>query len=48
MNTVEFPKSTPNQTTQPMLQVSGINVFYGESHILRNVDMNVFRVKWFV
>ncbi|MGB3532759.1 MAG: urea ABC transporter ATP-binding subunit UrtE [Microcoleaceae cyanobacterium] len=25
-----------------MLKVSGINVYYGESHILRNVDMNVF------
>ena len=24
-----------------MLQVSGLNVFYGESHILRNVDLNV-------
>lgn len=24
-----------------MLQVSGINVYYGESHILRNVDLNV-------
>lgn len=27
------------QTT--MLQVSGLNVYYGESHILRNVDLNV-------
>jgi urea transport system ATP-binding protein len=25
----------------PMLQVRGLNVFYGESHILRNVDLNV-------
>lgn len=24
-----------------MLQVSGLNVYYGESHILRNVDLNV-------
>ena len=29
-------------TTQPMLEVSNLNVFYGESHILRNVDMKVF------
>lgn len=27
--------------TQTMLQVSGLNVFYGESHILRNVDLSV-------
>jgi len=26
----------------PMLQVSGLNVYYGESHILRNVDLSVF------
>jgi len=26
---------------QPMLQISGLNVYYGESHILRNVDLNV-------
>lgn len=25
----------------PMLQVSGLNVYYGESHILRNVDLSV-------
>ena len=24
-----------------MLQVSNLNVYYGESHILRNVDLNV-------
>ncbi|MEP0957262.1 urea ABC transporter ATP-binding subunit UrtE [Leptolyngbya sp. FACHB-1515] len=29
------------RSTQPMLQVSGLNVFYGESHILRNVDLTV-------
>jgi urea transport system ATP-binding protein len=28
--------------TQPMLEVSDLNVFYGESHILRNVDMKIF------
>lgn len=27
--------------TQPMLQVSGLNVYYGESHILRDVDLSV-------
>lgn len=26
----------------PMLQVSGLNVYYGESHILRDVDLSVF------
>ncbi|NES86567.1 MAG: urea ABC transporter ATP-binding subunit UrtE [Moorea sp. SIO2B7] len=25
-----------------MLQISGLNVYYGESHILRDVDLNVF------
>ncbi len=42
MNTVESSRSTAKKTNQPMLQVSGLNVYYGESHILRNVDMNVF------
>lgn len=28
-------------TTTPMLQASGLNVYYGESHILRNVDLSV-------
>ncbi len=27
---------------QPMLQVSDLNVYYGESHILRDVDLNIF------
>jgi len=27
--------------TSPMLQVSGLNVYYGESHILWNVDLSV-------
>lgn len=26
-----------------MLQISGLDVYYGESHILRNVDLSVFR-----
>ena len=28
-------------TTTPMLKISGLDFFYGESHILRNVDMTV-------
>ena len=28
-------------STQPLLQVTGLNVYYGESHILRNVDLSV-------
>ncbi len=28
-------------STAPMLQVTGLNVYYGESHILREVDLNV-------
>lgn len=29
------------QVDAPILNVSGLNVYYGESHILRNVDLNV-------
>lgn len=36
MNTEEL-----NQEYQPMLQVSNLNVYYGESHIIRNVDMSI-------
>lgn len=33
---------TPNLASDaPMLHVSGLDVYYGESHILRNVDLNV-------
>lgn len=28
--------------SEPMLRVSNLNVFYGESHILRDVDLNIF------
>lgn len=42
MNTVEFKKTSVNQSKQAMLQLSGLNVYYGESHILRNVDLNIF------
>lgn len=34
------PEFSPSPT-QLMLQVSGLNVYYGESHILRNVDLSV-------
>ncbi len=30
-----------NDPTNPMLQISNLNVYYGESHILRSVDLNV-------
>jgi urea transport system ATP-binding protein len=30
------------KVTHPILNMSGLNVYYGESHILRNVDLNVF------
>jgi urea transport system ATP-binding protein len=31
----------PDTASQPMLDISNLNVYYGESHILRNVDMGV-------
>lgn len=31
----------PSLATETMLRVSGVNVFYGESHILRDVDISV-------
>jgi urea transport system ATP-binding protein len=30
-----------DRVAQPMLEINKLNVFYGESHILRNVDMGV-------
>jgi urea transport system ATP-binding protein len=33
------PTNTPS--SQLMLQLSNLNVYYGESHILRNVDLTV-------
>lgn len=30
-------------STEPMLQLSNLNVYYGESHILRGVDLNIPR-----
>ena len=37
-NQVISPEAFP---THPMLQVSKLNVYYGESHILRDVDLSV-------
>jgi urea transport system ATP-binding protein len=31
----------PDVSSQPMLDIANLNVYYGESHILRNVDMGV-------
>jgi urea transport system ATP-binding protein len=31
----------PDVSSEPMLDISNLNVYYGESHILRNVDMGV-------
>ncbi len=42
MNQTPAPITTANPTIQqPVLQVSGLNVYYGESHILRDVDLSV-------
>jgi urea transport system ATP-binding protein len=38
-NTTLEPMGTG--TSAPMLEVAGLNVYYGESHILRNADMTV-------
>lgn len=35
-------QSLTEPSPQRMLQVSGLNVYYGESHILRDVDLSVF------
>ncbi|MFN9859171.1 MAG: ABC transporter ATP-binding protein, partial [Pseudanabaena sp.] len=29
------------ETYDPILRINNLNVYYGESHILRNVDMGV-------
>jgi urea transport system ATP-binding protein len=34
-------ETTPSSTSEPMLKVSDLDVYYGESHILRNVDITV-------
>jgi urea transport system ATP-binding protein len=40
--TLPAPVPTP-AATAPMLKISGLNFFYGESHILRDVDLTVPR-----
>ena len=35
------PSASHTTTHLPLLQVRGLNVFYGESHILRDVDLSV-------
>jgi urea transport system ATP-binding protein len=35
------PQSQIPNLQSPMLQISNLNVYYGESHILRNVDLSV-------
>nr|WP_017713082.1 urea ABC transporter ATP-binding subunit UrtE [Prochlorothrix hollandica] len=43
MPTTSLATATANSVSSstPMLQVSGLNVYYGESHILRGVDLSV-------
>ena len=31
-----------------LLEIQGLNTFYGESHILRDVDLSVKSGRWFV
>jgi len=38
---VQAPSSPPQADTKTLLRVSGLNVYYGESHILRNVDLRI-------
>ena len=46
MTTSTIPSpAAPDTSVTPMLDVHGLNVYYGESHILRNVDMSVARGK---
>ncbi len=41
MDTTNQVISPEAVSTHPMLQVSKLNVYYGESHILRDVDLSV-------
>ncbi|WP_017304723.1 urea ABC transporter ATP-binding subunit UrtE [Spirulina subsalsa] len=43
MTQVQDHSPTSQVATPPLLRISGLNVYYGESHILRNVDLNVGR-----
>lgn len=40
LNSAIAPNSS-DTVAQPTLSITGLNVYYGESHILRNVDMGV-------
>ena len=40
-STPEATSTSPSVPTPLMLEISGLNVYYGESHILRNVDLSV-------
>ena len=35
------PATAPPGTTAPMLQVSGLNAWYGESHVLHGIDFSI-------
>lgn len=39
--TPTLPAPPADTTTHAMLQITGLNVYYGESHILRDVDLTV-------
>lgn len=43
MNPISSPASTADQAeaAQPLLQITGLNVYYGESHTLRDIDLRV-------
>ncbi|MGB0564605.1 MAG: urea ABC transporter ATP-binding subunit UrtE [Spirulinaceae cyanobacterium] len=41
MTATQLDAPAPPSPTRTTLKLSGLNVYYGESHILRNVDMSV-------
>ncbi len=41
MSTAYFVKHQTSDAPEPMLSIKDLNVYYGESHILRDVDLNV-------
>jgi urea transport system ATP-binding protein len=42
MQTVPYAPQPATPNSAPALSIDGLNVYYGESHILRDVDLNVF------
>ena len=40
-SSVMQPKASHPSATEFVLRATGINVYYGESHILRNVDLQI-------